>query len=124
MPIIFSTYKIRNRRNGGLELALQGMSQANMDLGIFQETKCTEGIYTRESARYCVIAMDTSIQHRGGVALFYQPSPFFAVDAVRQFGLNVMSFQLAMGTRRWYIIGCYLASDYTLTIESVVTALK
>ena len=36
MPIRFGTYNIRNRRNGGLESALRGMSQANMDLGIFQ----------------------------------------------------------------------------------------
>ena len=39
VPIRFGTYNIRNGRNGGLESALRGMSQANMDLGIFQETK-------------------------------------------------------------------------------------
>ena len=47
MPIRFGTYNIRNGRNRGLESALRGMSQANMDLGIFQETKVTDGIYTR-----------------------------------------------------------------------------
>ena len=46
------------------------------------------------------------------------------MEAVRQFGTNVMSIQLATGARRWYIIGCYLAPDNTLTIESVVAALK
>ena len=35
-----------------------------------------------------------------------------------------MSFQLATGARRWYIIRCYLAPDNTSTIESVVAALK
>ena len=59
------------------------MSQANMDLGIFQETKCTDGIYTRESAGYRVVATDGPSQHRGGVALFYRPSPLFEVEAVR-----------------------------------------
>ena len=43
---------------GGLESALRGMDQANIDLGVFQETKCTNGIYTRESAGYRVIAID------------------------------------------------------------------
>ena len=100
MPIRSGTYNIRNGRNGGLELALRGMSQANMDLGIFQETKFTEGIYTRESAGYLVVATDVPSRHRGGVALFYRPSPLFAVEAVRQFGPNVMSFQLATGERR------------------------
>ena len=106
MPIILRTYNIRNGRNGGLESALQGMSQANMDLGIFQETKFTERIYTRDSARYLVVATDAPSQHRGGVALFYQPSPLFVVEAVRKFGPNVLSFQPATGARRWYIIGC------------------
>ena len=35
-----------------------------------------------------------------------------------------MSFELAMGARRWYIIGCYLAPDDTSTIESVVASLE
>ena len=52
MPIIFGTYNISNGRNGGLEAALRGMSQANMDLGILQETKITNGVYTRGSAGY------------------------------------------------------------------------
>ena len=46
------------------------------------------------------------------------------MEVVRQFGPNVVSFQLAMGAWRWYIIGCYLAPDDTSTIESVVAALK
>ena len=41
-----------------MESALRGMAQANIDLGVFQETKCTDGIYTRESAGYCVVATD------------------------------------------------------------------
>ena len=106
MPIRFGTYNIRNGRNRGLESAIRGMAQANMDLGVFQETKFTEGIYTRESAGYRVVATDAPSRHRGGVAVFYRPSPLFAVEAVRQFGPNVVSFQLATGARRWYIIGC------------------
>ena len=82
------------------------MSQANMDLGIFQETKFTDGIYTRESVGYRDVATDTPSQHRGGVALFYRPSPLFLVEAIREYRPNVMSFKLATGARRWYIIGC------------------
>ena len=50
VPIRFVTYNISNGRRGGFELALRGMSQANMDLGILQETKITDGVYTRRSA--------------------------------------------------------------------------
>ena len=124
VPIRFGTYNVRNGRNGGLEWALRGMTQANMDLGIFQETKWTDGIYTRESAGYRVVAMDAPSRHRSGVAVFYHPSPHFAVEAVRQFGPNVIGFQMATGAHRCYIIGCYLAPDKTSTIESVVAVLK
>ena len=80
--IRFGTYNIRNGRNGGLEAALRGMSQANMYMGILQETKLTDGIYTRGSAGYSVIATDAPSRHRGGVALFYCSEPHFVVEAV------------------------------------------
>ena len=124
VPIRFGTYTIRNGHNGGLGSALRGVSQANMDLGIFQETKLTDGIYTRRLAGYSVVATDAPSQHRGGVAIFHRPAPHFAVEAVQQFGLNVIGFQLATGVRRWYIVGCYLAPDDTSTIERVVEALR
>ena len=59
--IRFGTYNICNGRKVGLEAALWGMSQANMDMGILQETKLTDGIYTRGSAGYSVIATDAPI---------------------------------------------------------------
>ena len=124
VPIRFGTYKICNGRNGGLEAALRGISQANMDLGILQETKPTEGIYTRRSDGYSVVATDAPSLHRGSVAIFHRPVPHFAVEAVQKFGPNVIGFQLATGARRWYIVGFYLAPDNTSTIERVVEALR
>ena len=90
VPIRFGTYNIRNGRNGGLEAALREMSQANVDLGILQETKLTDIIYTRGSAGYSVVATDAPSRHRGGVAIFYRPAPHLAVEAVRKFGPNVI----------------------------------
>ena len=49
---------------------------------------------------------------------------FLAVEAVQQFGTNVVSFQMAMGERRWYTVRCYLALDDTFIIESVIDTLK
>ena len=92
VPIRFGIYNIRNGRKGGLEMALRGMSQANMDLGILQETKLKDGIYTHGSAGYSVIATDAPSRHRGGVALFYRSEPHFVVEAVEKFGLNVLGF--------------------------------
>ena len=56
--------------------------------------------------------------------MFHRPAPHFAVEAVQQFGPNVVGFQLATGERWWYVVVCYLAPDNTLTIESVVATLK
>ena len=46
------------------------------------------------------------------------------MEAIQKFGPNVVGFQMSTGERRWYIIGCYLSPDNTLTIESVVVTLK
>ena len=94
-----------------MESALQGMSQANMDLGILQETKITNGVYTRGSAGYKVIATDAPIRHRSGVALFYRLTPHFVVEAVERCGPNVMVCQVATGERRWHIVGAYIAPE-------------
>ena len=47
----------------------------------------------------------------------------FALEAFRDYGPNVISFEVATGGRQLYIIGCYLAPDNARTIEWVVTAL-
>ena len=44
MPIRFGKYNVRNTQNGGLESAWRGVGQENVDVGVFQETKLTEGI--------------------------------------------------------------------------------
>ena len=80
-----------------MESALRGMAQANIDLGVFKESKCTDGIYTHKSAGYRVVATDAPSRHRGRVALFYRPLPLFTVEAVRDYGPNVLSFEVIGG---------------------------
>ena len=53
-----------------------------MDLGILQETKLIDGIYTRGLAGYSFVATDAPSRHRGGVAIFYRSEPHFVVEAV------------------------------------------
>ena len=97
VKIMFGTYNIRNGRNGGLVSAFRGMSQANMDLGIFQGKKVTDGIYTLGSAGYSVVATDAPSRRRVRVAVFHRPEPHFAVETVQQFGPNVVNFQMETG---------------------------
>ena len=123
VPIKFGTYNIWNGWNGGLEAALRGMEQANLDVGILQDTKFTDRVYTRASAGYRVVATDAPSRHRGGIAMFYREGAGFAVEEVRQYGPNVLSFEVVSGRRRWYIVGCYIDPDDAQTIERVVTAM-
>ena len=60
--IRFGTYNIHNGHNGVLESALRGVSNANMYMGIFKETKVTDGIYTRGLDGYIAIDMDAPIR--------------------------------------------------------------
>ena len=46
------------------------------------------------------------------------------MEAIQQFRPNIVGLQLVTRERKWYIIGCYLAPNDTLMIESVVAALK
>ena len=118
------TYNIRSGRSGGLEAALRAMAQANVDLGVFQETKLTDDIYTRMSSGYRVIATNAPSKHQGGVALFYRDSDQFQVEAYQSFGPNVISFQLVSGRRRWFVVGCYIPPTCNTTIEQVTQALS
>ena len=99
------------------------MEQANLYMGMLQETKITDGVYTRASAGYRVNATDAPSRHCGGIALFYREGAGFSVEEVRQYGPNVLSVEVVSGRRRWYIVGCYITPDNAQTIERVVTAL-
>ena len=99
VPIRFSTYNTCNGIKWGLYSALRGISQANMYLGIFQETKLTDGVYPHGSAGYSVASIDVPSRHRGRVTFFYRLSPRSEVEAVHQFGPNVVGFLLATGEK-------------------------
>ena len=95
-------------------MALRGMIQENVYVGVFQETTFTEVFYTQRLAGYRVVAMPAPILHQGGVAIFYQDSLVFAVEAIFQFGANVIACQLVTVHMRLYIVVCYLSlSDRT-----------
>ena len=59
-----------------------------MGLGIFQDMKLTNGVYTCHGS-----ANPT----HGGVSVLYRPSPRYTVEAVQQFRPNIVVFHLEMG---------------------------
>ena len=98
---------------------LRGMAQANIDLGVFQETKCTDGIYTRASAGYRVIATNAPSRHRGGVALFYRTEAQFAVEEVRVYGPRVLSFEVVARIMSWVSDG-HVHEEKAISPQEVV----
>ena len=82
-----------------------------MDLGILQETKPIKCIYTHESNVYNVVATKVLSAHIGSVTIFYRMADHFLVRAFQAYRANVFSFQLALGYRRWFIVGRYVAPD-------------
>ena len=77
------------------------MSQANLDLGIFQYTNLNGGFYTHRLARYSVVAMDAPIRHCSRVAVFYRLSLCYATEAIQQFIPNDVGFHMTTGKRQW-----------------------
>ena len=120
----FGTYNIQNSHNGGLELALRGIYQANFDLVLLQDTKITDGVYAQDSTGFSVVTSDALIRHHGGLTLFYKESPRFEVEYHQQQSTNVISFQLVMGGQHWHVVGCHLVSRNASTLESIVTAIN
>ena len=91
----FGTYNIRNGKNGRFESVLQGMYQRNIDLGVFQDIKVTDGLHIHTLAVYSVFATDAPSQNSGGIELFYRyDMSHFQVKAMQQHGPNIPSFQV------------------------------
>ena len=97
-------------------MALTGVSQANLDLVVLQDTNFIYGLYTHDLAGYSVVSMGTPIRHCGGVVVFYCVLPRFSVKALQKFGTNVVILLMVKGEQQWYIIGCYLFPNEALTI--------
>ena len=62
-------YNIQNGRNRVLDSALRGISQVNVDMGVFQETNNVKGIHTQDSCGYWVMVQEVLSAHSGVVAV-------------------------------------------------------
>ena len=58
------------------------MYQANMDLGVFQETDITKRMYMCESSGYSVVSMEAPSAHSVSVAIFYRLMGHFSVEVL------------------------------------------
>ena len=88
----FSTYNIRNRRNGGLEFDISELTKEKVDVVVMQETKLIDGVYTRESSGFWVMGTEALSAQHGGVAVFYHEAEHFSIEELRLNGLDVIIF--------------------------------
>ena len=68
------------------------MAQTNLDLGVFQNTKVTDGVHMRKPEGYGFLVADMPIRHYGGIYVFYCDVPHFQVKAYQPHRPNVASF--------------------------------
>ena len=71
-----------------------------------------------------MMVMEALSTHRGGVAIFCCKVEHSAIKKLRLHGPNIISFQLVMGGRRWYVVGCHIYPSNSLTIEDFAEAIR
>ena len=114
-----ATYNVCCGRNAGLESALRAMAMMGVDLGVFTETKITDGVYTRFSSGYNVTATNAVSASQGGIALFWRDNELYEVEEVATRGPNVLTFELVMGQVRFFVVGAYIPpSDLGTTLTA------
>ena len=122
-PIRIATWNIQSGRNGRLEQALRAMGQMNIDLGFLTEAKLTDGIHTRYSFGYRVVATEARSGSQGGVALFYRDSRLWSIESEVKHGPNVISCWLVTGFRRIPLVGAYVPPADLETLDFINQAL-
>ena len=99
------------------------MAATGVDLGIFTETKITDGIYTRFSSGYNVTASNAISARQGWIALFWRDNEIYEVEEVATHGPNVLTFELVTGQMRYYVVGAYIPpSDLGTTLTHIQQA--
>ena len=99
------------------------MAQANVELGLLQENKITDGVYAGNSSRFHIVAPDALSRHHGVVALFYKELQHFTVEFHQYHGPNVISFHMVKGRQCCHLVGFDLVPRNASTLESVVMAI-
>ena len=88
-----------------------------VDLCFLTETKLTDGICTRNSSGYQVLATNAVSYHQGGVALVFRSSSYWQVESSVFHGPNVISVMLVSRNKKFEIAGTYAPpSDTTTTV--------
>ena len=118
------SWNIRNGRKGGIESACRALSSLNVDIALLQETKLTNGAYTRNSSGYSVVASDAPSSKKGGIALCWKESQLYELEETKFFGPHVLAFRVITGGLRFYVVGCYIPPSSTDELRHIRDAYR
>jgi hypothetical protein len=122
-PFSMATWNICCRRGTGMAAAAKGLAQMEVRIGILTKMKVTDNRYSKSLLGYKVIVFKTVSPHQGGIGLVWREDHNgFEVKAIRPTTLNLLTFQLVMGDKRFYLMGIYIPPNYTTGVEDLRVA--
>ena len=65
-------------------------------------------MYTRLSLGYTVMATDVHHARFGRVVLLWEGNELYELEEAKARGPNILVFEVAAGTDRYYVVGCYI----------------
>jgi hypothetical protein len=105
-----AAWNIVDGRGGRLTQAAAGLAQMRVGLAVLTETKRVDNRHPKTASGYSIMCSKAVSGHQGGVTLMWKDDdPKVEVESVLFYnGPNIVTFQLATGDKRFYIIGTYI----------------
>jgi hypothetical protein len=104
--------------------AAKGLVQMGVGIGILTKTKITNVRYSKSLLGYRVILLKVVSPHQGGVGLIWREDhDWFEVKAIRPMTLlNLLTFQLVIGNKQFYVMGIYIPPNCTTGMDNLQVA--
>jgi hypothetical protein len=115
---LIATWNIRCGRNLGLASAAKGLAQMGIGAAILTEMKIMDDQYSKLTLGYKVISLKATTNKQGGIALVWKEGhSSFEVEVACVVTPNLLTFQLATGYKRFYVMGIYIPPNDTTGVD-------
>ena len=116
-----ATWNIVNGRRGRLTQAAAGLAQMRVGLVVLTETKLANDRHPKTASGYAIMCSKAVSRHQEGVVLMWtEDKPEFEVELVLfNNGPDIVTFQLATGDERFYLIGIYIPPDCNRGVDDL-----
>jgi hypothetical protein len=103
--------------------AAKGLAHMGVGIGIPTKTKVTNDCYSKSFLGYRVIMSKVASPHQGGIGLIWREDhDGFEVNAARPLILNLLTFQLVRGDKRYYVMRIYIPPNCTTGVDDLRVA--